>query len=157
MSETTLGLASYHTAGFTEGEVEAIHEYIAQVTLRAYFDLEELLEGSGDDGLAVALRRRAEELTTWHAALTALLADPRLENQRRRKDAYGPRYDERGEGPYCQAVARFLRAAAADYHRHRHGFEYAVTMWALGLQVPDSYPPESQHLDLDHKTFNLWP
>lgn len=152
--DATLGLCEYHTGGFTEGELEAIDEYREKVTLRAYFDLEELLEG-GDD-LAVALRGRAEELTRWHDALTTLMADPRLENEQRRKNPSGPRYDERGKGPYCRAVARYLGFAAADYHQHRSGFEYAVTVWALQLQVPTTYPPESRHLDLNAKALKLW-
>ncbi|MFH8410687.1 hypothetical protein ACH4FX_38840 [Streptomyces sp. NPDC018019] len=150
MSLESTDLCAYQTAGFTQTELAAIEEYDAKLTLPPYFDLREMLDGTDD--LERALHRRAEELTRWHAALTALMADPRLDNERRRRG--GPRYDEHGEGPYCQAVARYLRIAAEDYHRHR--FEYAVTVWALGLQVPDSYPPDSRHADLDNRSLKLW-
>ncbi|MFE3601340.1 hypothetical protein [Streptomyces sp. NPDC059142] len=150
----TLDLCTYQTAGFTQGELDAIEEYCERLTLRGYFDLEELLEESSEP--AAALRGRAEELTRWHDALTGLMADPRLENARRRENASGPPYDKNGKGPYCAAVARFFGFAAEDYHRHRQGYEYAVTVWALGLQAPASYPPESRYVDLNNKTLKLW-
>ncbi|MFE1408664.1 hypothetical protein ACFW5D_34805 [Streptomyces sp. NPDC058770] len=43
-----------------------------------------------------------------------------------------------------------------EYHRHRHGFEYAVAVWALGLQAPDGHPPETRHIDLNRKVLRLW-
>lgn len=151
--DATLGLCVYQTAGFTEGELEVIEEYQRQLTLQPYFDLEELdVAGS----LAAALRGRAQELVRWHDALTHLMADPRLENERRRENRFAPRYDEHGIGPYCAAVARFLGFAAEDYHRHRHGFEYTVTVWALGVTVPDTYPAESRSLDLHNRVLKLW-
>ena len=150
----TLSLCTYHTAGFTQGELDAIDDYQQQLTLRGHFDLEELLEGG--QSMEAALRRRAEDLTRWHTALTELMTDPRLENQRRRENPSGPPYDKNGKGPYCAAVARYLGFAAEDYHRHRQGYEYAVTVWALGLQAQDSYPPESRHLDLDKRSLKLW-
>lgn len=152
--DSSLSLSTYKTAGFTDGELEAIHEYRERRTLRAYFDLEELLEETGDD-LATALHSRAGELTRWYEDLTALMADPRLENARRR-ETNGPRYDERGKGPYCGAVARWLGFAAEDYHRHRQGFEHAVTVWALNEQVSGTYPPNSRSVDHINRTLKLW-
>ncbi|MFJ2217773.1 hypothetical protein ACIQVO_36875 [Streptomyces sp. NPDC101062] len=153
--DATLSLCAYQTAGFTLGELDAIEEYRERLTLRGYFDLEELLEEISEP--AAALRGRAEELTLWHDALTRLMADPRLENARRRENPSGPRYDKNGKGPYCAAVARFLRFAAEDYHRHRQGFEYAVTVWALeGIQAPVNYPPESRRIDLNNKILTPW-
>ncbi|MFD7661345.1 hypothetical protein [Streptomyces sp. NPDC059788] len=154
-SDSTWGLCEYHTAGFTDGELEALKEYDEQRTLKGYFDLEELLEKTGAE-IGEALRIRAGELARWHNGLLRLMADPRIENQRRRENPLGPHYDEHGKGPYGGAVARFLVFSTQDYHRHRHGYEYAVTVWALGLQAPDSYPPDTRGLDLDNRTLKLW-
>ncbi|MFV8133208.1 hypothetical protein [Streptomyces syringium] len=152
--QTNLSLCQYNVQAFTRAEIDAIEEYDDRVTLTGHFDPETLLEGNADP--AGALRERAEELTRWHEALVRLLTDSRLEPPAA-PDPYttpagpAPQYD-----PYSPAVSRFLRAAAADYHRHRQGFEYAVTVWALGLQAPVSYPPESRHIDLDNRALKLW-
>ncbi|WP_202239912.1 hypothetical protein [Actinacidiphila reveromycinica] len=153
-----MSVCTYHTAGFTDGELDALEEYHErhdQLGLQAYFDPEEERLADADD-LAGFFRERADKLTRWHHELTALFADPRLENERRRDNPYGPRYDERGEGPYCAAVARFLNMATEDYHRHRRSFEYAVTVWALGRTAPDTYPPDSRSLDLEDRALQLW-
>ncbi|MFK0142622.1 hypothetical protein [Streptomyces murinus] len=154
VSDSTWSLCAYHTAGFTDGEVEALKEHDELRTLKAYFDLKELLEEIGAE-IGEALRIRAAELAPWHDDLLRLMADPRIENQRRRENPLEPRYDERGKGPYGGAVARFLALSAEDYHRHRHGFEYAVTVWTLGLQAPGSYPPDSRSLGLANRILKL--
>ncbi|MFI5987646.1 hypothetical protein ACIBEA_43160 [Streptomyces sp. NPDC051555] len=154
-----MALATYQTAGFTPTELDAIDEYREQIEhlgLRPYFDLDELLAESGSAEVReTALHQRAEKLNRWHGLLATLLTDPRLENERRRGTP-GPSFDPRGEGPYCAAVAYCLRTAAEDYHRHRQGFEYAVTVRALGEQVSDGYPAESRHLDLRARSLKLW-
>ncbi|MEU3903339.1 hypothetical protein AB0F20_05920 [Streptomyces goshikiensis] len=99
-----------------------------------FFELESFLAASKGTATS-AFHKRAEQLLAWHQALTQLLADPRLRG-------FAP------SGQYSPAVGRYLQILARDYHRHRSGFEYAVTAWALGLQAPDSYPPESRQIDL---------
>ncbi|MFK8851115.1 hypothetical protein [Streptomyces sp. Ac-502] len=140
--QNILGLCQYNVRAFTNPEVDAIEEYDDQVPVPAPFELETLLADTDDT--AGAFRKRAEELTRWHDALTRLLTDPRLKNTG----------DD--EEPYSPAVRRFLKGAAGDYHRHRHGYEYAVTVWALGLQAPTSYPPETRHLHLATRELRLW-
>lgn len=138
----SLNLCEYGTNGFTEHEVDAIREYHAKLTLRAYFDLEELVAEHPDLDIDSALRHRVGELTIWHTELNNLMADPRLENARRRTTACpnGPPPDKNGRGPYAAAVASYLSFAAADYHRHCRGVEYTMAVRALGLQPPDVYP-----------------
>ncbi|MFF3727730.1 hypothetical protein ACFYYM_35785 [Streptomyces erythrochromogenes] len=119
---------------FTHPEIDALEEYDDQVPLPAYFDLETLL-GDTDDP-AGAFRQRAEELTRWHDALARLLTDPRLKNT-----------GNDGQEPYSPAPRCFLKGAAGDYHRHRHG--YAVTVWALGLpDVSPHRPPRPHHFPM---------
>lgn len=151
----TLVLCEYHTNRCAQSELEAIDEYLLQVTLRPYFDLEELQEGG--KGLATALRGRAEELARWHKALTKLMKDPRLENERRHTGMAGPPFDRRGKGPYQAAVTRYLSFAAEDYHGHKAGFEHTVTLWARGrLQPPVNYLPETRRVDYTNGTLTLW-
>lgn len=154
--QNNMGLCQYNVRPFTHPEVDAIEEYDDQVTLLAHFDLETLLDGTDD--IAGAFRRRAEELTCWHRAFTVLLVDPRLRNVNYDDPETSSRltWTEDSGSPYSPAVRRFLKGAAGDYHRHRHGYEYAVTVWALGLQVPDGYPPETRHLNLSHRELRLW-
>lgn len=140
--QNTMGLCQYNVRAFTDSEIDAIEEYDDQVPVPAYFELETLLANTDDT--AGAFRQRAEELTRWNDALNRLLTDPRLKNTG----------DD--EEPYSPAVRRFLKGAAGDYHRHRHGYEYAVTVWALGLQVPTSYPPETRSLNLANRELRLW-
>ncbi|MEU1134764.1 hypothetical protein ABZ383_33745 [Streptomyces sp. NPDC005900] len=154
--QNNLSLCQYNVRPFTHAELDALEEYDDKLTLLAHFDLETLLEQTTDP--AAAMRERAEELTRWHQAFTDLLVDPRLRNMNYDDSATSIRLTPTADSdsPYSPAVRRFLKAAAADYHRHRHGFEYAVTVWALQLQVPESYPPESRHLDLDRRALKLW-
>jgi hypothetical protein len=154
--QNNMSLCQYNVRAFTDPEVDALEEYDDQVPLPAYFELETLLADTDDT--AGAFRQRTEVLTRWHQALTRLLADPRLRNVNYDDPATSTRVTstEDSSSPYSPAVRRFLKAAAADYHRHRHGFEYAVTVWALGLKVPESYPPESRHIDLTHQELRLW-
>ncbi|MFF3096803.1 hypothetical protein [Streptomyces cyaneofuscatus] len=145
-----LGLCSYQTNGFTEHEVKAIEEYDAKLTLATYFDLEELLAEHPGLDVESAMRHRGGELALWHTELNGLMADPRLENARRRTPACpdGPPFDTRGRGPYAAAVFRYLSFAAQDYHRHCRGLEHTATVRALGLQAPGTYPPLTTELDL---------
>lgn len=129
--QNTMSLCQYNVRAFTHPEIDALEEYDDQVTLPAYFDLETLLADT-DDPMG-AFRQRAEELTRWHNALARLLTDPRLKNT-----------GDNDQEPYSPAARRFLKVAAGDYHRHRHGYGYAVTVWALGLQAPTNYPPETR-------------
>ncbi|MGV9895812.1 hypothetical protein [Streptomyces tendae] len=140
--QNTMSICQYNVRPLTHPEIDAIEEYDDQVPFPAYFELEALLADTDD--IAGAFRRRAEELTRWHDALTRLLTDPRLKNT------------SDDEEPYSPAVRRFLKGAAGDYHRHRHGFEYAVTVWALGLQAPTGYPPETRSLHLANRELRLW-
>ncbi|MFH9426430.1 hypothetical protein [Streptomyces sp. NPDC017529] len=142
--QNTMGLCQYNVQPFTDPEVDAIEEYDDQVPVPAYFELETLLADTDDT--AGAFRKRAEDLTRWHDALTRLLTDPRLKNTGNGQETE----------TYSPAVRRFLKGAAGDYHRHRHGYEYAVTVWALGLQAPTSYPPETRHLHLATRELRLW-
>ncbi|MFH8813042.1 hypothetical protein ACH4GZ_38585 [Streptomyces hygroscopicus] len=154
--ENNLSLCQYNVRPFTDAEIDALEEYDDKLTLPSHFEAETLLDGAADP--ASAMRERAEELTRWHQALTELLADPRLKNVNYDDPATSTRVTstEDSRSPYSPAVRRFLKAAAADYHRHRHGFEYAVTVWALGLQAPDGYPPETRHVDLTNRSLKLW-
>nr|CAI60004.1 putative recombination protein [Streptomyces tenjimariensis] len=140
--QNTMSLCQYNVRAFTAPEIDAIEEYDDQVPFPAYFELETLLADTDDT--AGAFRQRAEELTRWHDALNRLLTDTRLKNT----------CDD--EEPYSPAVRRFLKGAAGDYHRHRHGYEYAVTVWALGLQAPTGYPPETRSLNLANRELRLW-
>lgn len=140
--QNTMSLCQYNVRAFTNSEIDAIEEYDDQVPVPAYFELETLL--ADIDDTAGAFRQRAEALTRWHDGLNRLLTDPRLKNTG----------DD--EEPYSPAVRRFLKGAAGDYHRHRHGYEYAVTVWALGLQAPTSYPPETRSLNLANRELRIW-
>jgi hypothetical protein len=140
--QNTMSLCQYNVRAFTHPEIDAIEEYDDHVPLPAYFELEALLADTDDT--AGAFRQRAEELTRWHDALNRLLTDPRLKNTGDDQEPYSP------------AVRRFLKGAAGDYHRHRHGYEYAVTVWALELQAPTGYPPETRHLNLPNRELRLW-
>ncbi|MFH8797667.1 hypothetical protein [Streptomyces sp. NPDC017941] len=143
--QNTMGLCQYNVRPFTGLEIDALEEYDDQLPSPVYFELETLLAHTDDtDDTAGAFRQRAEELARWHDALTRLLTDPRLKNT------------GADEEPYSPAVRRFLQGAAGDYHRHRHGYEYAVTVWALGLQAPTSYPPETRSLHLASRELRLW-
>ncbi|WP_329046717.1 hypothetical protein [Streptomyces sp. NBC_01422] len=154
--QNNMSLCQYNVRPFTDAEIDAVEEYDDQVPLPAHFDLETLLADTDDT--AGAFRQRAEELTRWHQALTKLLADPRLRNVNYDDPETSTRVTstEDSRSPYSPAVRRFLRSAAGDYHRHRHGYEYAVTVWALGLQAPTSYPPETRHLHLATRKLRLW-
>ncbi|MEU3656504.1 hypothetical protein AB0E67_27585 [Streptomyces sp. NPDC032161] len=138
----TMSLCQYNVRPFTHAEVDAIEEYDDWVLHPAYFELETLLADTDDT--AGAFRQRAEGLTRWHGALNRLLTDPRLKNTGDDQEPYSP------------AVRRFLKGTVGDYHRHRHGYEYAVTVWALGLHAPTSYPPETHGLNLNHRELRLW-
>ncbi|MFC8723742.1 hypothetical protein [Streptomyces bacillaris] len=144
-----LRLETYGTNGFTADEIDAIKEYDARLTLAGHFDLEELL--ADNPGLEVedALRKRVGELEAWRVELEALMADPRLENRRRRTSVCpdGPPFDTRGMGPYARAVGSYLESAARGYHRHCRGLEYTVTVRALGLQPPAVAYPLTTCLD----------
>jgi hypothetical protein len=154
--QSTLALCQYNVIPFTGPEIDAIEEYDAQIHLSAYFELETLTTISDD--AASAFRRRAEELTRWHQTLTKLLTDPRLRNVNYDDPETSTQVTstEDSRSPYSPAVRRYLKGAAGDYHRHRHGYEYAVTVWALGLHAPTNYPPETRHLDLARRELKLW-
>lgn len=154
--QNNLSLCQYNVRPFTHTELDALEDYDDKLTLLPYFELETLLQGDADP--ADAMRERAKELTRWHQALTELLVDPRLRNVNYDDPTTTTRLTstEDSRSPYSPAVRRFLQSAAADYHRHRHGFEYAVTVWALGLRAPESYPPESRGLDLNNRALKLW-
>lgn len=154
--QNNMGLCQYNVRPFTDPEVDAIEEYDDRVPLLGHFDLETLLDGTDD--IEGAFRQRAGGLTRRHQALTELLVDPRLRNVNYDDPETSIRvtFTEDSSSPYSPAVRRFLKSAAADYHRHRHGYEYAVTAWALGLQAPTGYPPETRHLNLTHRELRLW-
>ncbi|MFC7818650.1 hypothetical protein ACFUTR_28920 [Streptomyces sp. NPDC057367] len=138
--QNTMSICQYNVRPFTHAEIDAIEEYDDHVPAPVYFELETLLADTDDT--AGAFRQRAEELTRWYDALNRLLTDPRLKNT------------GSDEEPYSPAVRRFLKGTAADYHRH--GYEYAVTVWALGLQAPSSYPPETRSLHLASRELMPW-
>lgn len=141
--QNAMSLCQYHVKPFTHPEIDAIEDYDDHVPRpNAYFELETLLADTAD--IAGAFRQRAEELTRWHDALNRLLTDPRLKNTGNDQEPYSP------------AVRRFLKGAADVYHRHRQRYEYAVTVWALGLQAPTSYPPETRSLNVANRELRLW-
>ncbi|MFH8534956.1 hypothetical protein ACH4GE_42080 [Streptomyces tendae] len=140
--QNTMGICQYNVRPFTHPEIDAIEEYDDQVPVPAYSELETLLADT--DGTAGAFRQRAEEVTRWYDALTRLLTGLRLKKTG----------DD--EEPYSPAVRRFPKDAVGDYHRHRHGYEYAVTVWALGLQAPTGYPTETRTPNLANRELRLW-
>lgn len=154
--QNIMSLCQYNVRPFTQPEVEAIEEYDDQVSLAGYFELAPLLDGANN--VADAFRCRAEELAGWYQALTALLVDPRLRNAHYDDPEASVRVTSTADSrsPYSPAVRRFLRDAAGCYHRHRHGYEYAVTVWALGLRLPAGYVPETRNLDLLARELTLW-
>ncbi|MFD7552482.1 hypothetical protein [Streptomyces sp. NPDC059816] len=154
--QNVMGLCQYNVRAFTQPEIDAIEEYDFQVPLLGHFDVETLLEDTDD--ITGVFRNRAEELNCWYQALTKLLADPRLRNVNYDDPETSTRVTstEDSRSPYSPAVRRFLTGAAGDYHRHRHGYEYAVTVWALGLRAPTDYPPETRHLHLAAQELRLW-
>ncbi|GHH25987.1 hypothetical protein [Streptomyces rubradiris] len=155
-----LSLCQYNVRAFTRPEIDAIYEYddkLAPLGLASYFELETLLdtpEAQADPGSA--MRERAKKLTAWHQALTELLQDPRLKNVRYVDPSTTLTSTEDSRSPYSPAVRRFVKGAAAEYHRHRTGFEHAVTVWALGLEAPGSYPPATRHVNLNNKALEVW-
>ncbi|MFF9003621.1 hypothetical protein ACF1GW_38650 [Streptomyces achromogenes] len=156
----TLSLCQYNTRAFTRTELGAIYEYddkLAPLGMAPYFELETLLDPMAPDAdPAGAMRQRARKLAAWHKILTELLQDPRLKSARYVDSSTTITSTEDSRSPYSPAVRRFIRGAAADYHRHRQGFEHAVTVWALGLAAPGSYPPATRHVDLNNKALEVW-
>ncbi|WP_416519970.1 hypothetical protein [Streptomyces achromogenes] len=155
-----LSLCQYNVRAFTRTEIDAIYEYDDKLTplgLAPYFDPETLREPQDPDtDPADVMRRHAKKLTAWHQALTDLLQDPRLKNARYVDPTTTITSTEDSRSPYSPAVRRFLKGATAEYHRHRQGFEHAVTVWALGLETPGGYPPATRHVDLNNQTLEVW-
>ncbi|MFD9721090.1 hypothetical protein [Streptomyces sp. NPDC059076] len=152
--QNNMSLCQYNVRAFTNTEIDALEEYDDKLPLREPFEPNALLKGGTDP--VSTMREHAKALAHWHKALQDLLTDARLEppayhNPYTTSAGPPPEYD-----PYSPAVTRFLRSAAEDYHSYRHGFEYAVTVWALGLQAPGGYPAETRHLDLRKKRLKLW-
>ncbi|WP_369380407.1 hypothetical protein [Streptomyces sp. cg36] len=137
----------YECEPFTVAEGAALDEYDSALDgvreslawVREAGDAAQFLRSSVDQDVTEVLAASAEytaHLNTWYLALDSLIAGLLTCTSERTF--------------YSTAAARCLKAQAAEYHEHRTGFEYAVTVAALGVDntVMGNYPSPTRSLDL---------
>lgn len=145
-----LEVYEHDTDALTSGETRAIFEYEVAVQnsgLRCCFDtfiVEHVRWHEMEFGLEVTrdmLREHAGMLNTWYLALDQLLGDILTCTSEVTR--------------YSTAAARYIKAAADDYHRVRQNFEYVVTTWSLALLadgVDADYPPPTRTVNYPMQT-----
>jgi hypothetical protein len=145
-----LELYEQDTEAFTAAETRAVFDYEAAVTgsgLRDCFDsfTAESVRGIetdfGQEATRDMLRQYAGMLNTWYLAIDRLLGDILTCTSEVTR--------------YSTAAARYVQAAADDYHRTRQAFEHTVTVWTLALLAggPDAdYPPSTRAVNLPMQT-----
>lgn len=143
---TDLSVYEFETDPLTVSELTAIHTYESAVIgsgLRDCFDSLDLqhvrwhVTEFGQELTQAMLKEHAGLLNTWYLALDALLGDALTCTSEVTR--------------YSTGAARYVEAAAAEYHRTRQNFEHAVTAWTLGLRVDSAdsdYPPPTRAVNL---------
>jgi hypothetical protein len=138
------------TAAFTAGETRAIFEYEAAVQnsgLRDCFDtftVEHVRWHEtefGQDTTRDMLREHASLLNTWYLAIDQLLGDILTCTSEVTR--------------YSTAAARYIKAAADDYHQTRQNFEHVTTAWTLALLTGGAdadYPPRTRAVNYPMQT-----
>lgn len=147
---TDLDVYEYETVPFTPGETRAIFDFEAAVHgsgLRDCFDLFTIEHirwhetEFGQDATRDMLREHAKMLNTWYLAIDALLGDILTCTSEVTR--------------YSTAAARYVRAAADEYHRTRQNFEHVTTTWSLALLTGGAdadYPPATRSVNLPMQT-----
>ncbi|MFE7727335.1 hypothetical protein ACFU5D_16270 [Streptomyces anthocyanicus] len=147
---TDLGVYEHDTTPFTSAETRAIWDYQEAVHssgLRDCFDLFTVEHVRwhetefGQDSTRDMLREHAKMLNTWYLAVDALLGDILTCTSEATR--------------YSTAAARFIKAAADDYHRTRQDFEHVTTVWSLALLTGGAdadYPLPTRAVDCPMQT-----
>ncbi|MET7713770.1 hypothetical protein [Streptomyces sp. NPDC005407] len=145
-----LELYEQDTAPFTTGETRAIFDYEAAVHgsgLRDCFDaftIEHVRWHEtefGQDATRDMLREHGKMLNAWYLAMDGLLGDILTCTSDVTR--------------YSTAAARYVKAAAADYHQTRQDFEHVTTVWALALLTGGAdadYPPPTRTVNYPMQT-----
>ncbi|WP_093803908.1 hypothetical protein [Streptomyces sp. Wb2n-11] len=137
-----LDIYEYDTEAFTPGETRAIFDYEAAVQSSGLRDCFASLTIEhirwheteyGQDTTRDMLREHAGMLNSWYLAVDSLLGDILTCTSEVTR--------------YSTAAARYVKAAAADYHQTRQNFEHATTAWSLALLTGGAdadYPPATR-------------
>lgn len=123
------GLARFEAAVYESGLRDCFDQFDAQ-SIRHHAD------EFGELAVRSLLKEFAGYLQQWHLALDGLLGDMLTCTSEYSR--------------YSIAAGRYLEAKATQYHRTRQDFEYAVTVWMLGLTpgALGDYPMATNGLDL---------
>lgn len=135
----------YDTDPFTPAERHGIDRFETAVDtsgIRDCFDgfdadsIRDHAKEFGELGARSLLREYADYFKQWYLAVDGLIGDMLTCTSEYSR--------------YSTAAARYLRDKTGDYHRTRQDFEYAVTVWTLGLDASPlgDYPPATRMLDL---------
>jgi hypothetical protein len=135
----------YDTDPFTPAERHGIDRFETAVETSGIrdcfdgFDADSIRDHAtefGELGARSLLREYAGYLKEWYLAVDGLIGDMLTCTSEYSR--------------YSTAAARYLRDKAADYHRTRQDFEYAVTVWTLGLDPSPlgDYPLPTRELSL---------
>ncbi|WP_180686793.1 hypothetical protein [Streptomyces gossypiisoli] len=145
-----LELYEFETEAFTPVETRAIFDFEAAVHgsgLRDCFDVFDVEHVRwheteyGQDATRDTLREHAKMLNTWYLAVDALLGEIVTCTSEVTR--------------YSTAAARYVRAAADEYHRTRQNFEHLTTVWSLALLAGGAdadYPPATRGVNLPMQT-----
>lgn len=145
-----LELYEHNTEAFTPAETRAIFDFAAVVHnsgLRDCFDsftVEHVRWHEtefGEDVTRSMLREHAGMLNTWYLAIDSLLGDILTCTSEATR--------------YSTAAARYVRAAADEYHRTRQNFEHVTTIWSLALLAGGAdadYPRATRSVNLPMQT-----
>jgi hypothetical protein len=143
VTDENLSHFEFDTDPFTGAELAAITAYRKTISgirdMVEGTDPQELIRlGAGLEapGARHLLTHLANGLNTWYLALDTALAELLTCTAE--------------STTYSVAVKRFLGAESGAYHQARHEFEYAVTVFVLGLRTgpTGSYPPLTVALNL---------
>ncbi|MGW0562906.1 hypothetical protein ACWDZ4_20360 [Streptomyces sp. NPDC003016] len=144
MNDDTLSHYEYDTEPFTATELAAIMDYRNAIdgipdaiTETDGAALGAVSQAFGVEAFRSLLSDHADALNTWYLALDSAL---------------GSLLTCTSEvTTYSTAAARFLKAAADEYHQARQHFEYTVTVFILGRDtspLTGDYPPATCTLNL---------
>lgn len=145
-----LDIYEHDTEAFTPAETRAIFDYEAAVHgsgLRDCFDsftIEHVRWHEtefGQDMTRDMLREHAQMLNRWYLAVDSLLGDILTCTSEATR--------------YSTAAARYIKAAADDYHQTRQNFEHVTTIWSLALLTGGAdadYPPPTRAVNYPMQT-----
>lgn len=145
-----LELYEFETAAFTPAETRAIFDFEAAVHGSGLHDCFDVFDVEhvrwhetefGQDATRDMLRDHAKMLNTWYLAVDGLLGDILTCTSEVAR--------------YSTAAARYVQAAADEYHRTRQNFEHVTTVWSLALLTGGAdadYPHATRSVDLPMQT-----